>query len=414
MNVQLSDPHHIFLFILGLIIYGCTNGPSSESQANKVLIDDGKISHISNIIETNIEKEIIPGAVLCISQKGKEKFLKAYGWQDIEQDIPMKINSIFRLASMTKPITSVAIMILVENGSIKLDDPVSKYVKEFSRLKVMKNEQLEPLKRPITIKDLLTYTSGMASGFENSSSDQLMRRMDQNQFQSLEELVGFLCTIPLVEQPGTRFIYSYNSDVLARIVEIVSQQNFGIFLKEHIFDPLKMTDTYFKVPPSKQNQLSSIYIYQDSLQFLIPGSKKYEVFPRGNSGLVSTIKDYSHFADMLLFNGNFGKKQVLKEETISKMLLNYLPDRKLPFEGGEVLNGVGFGFGFAIDLDNTLRTNSPAQRLANLPKGSFWWPGGYRTYFWVDPENELTVQIFIQTRNLGHNFITSIIDLIYK
>jgi CubicO group peptidase (beta-lactamase class C family) len=344
----------------------------------------------------------IAGSVFVVARRGKVVQFETCGLMDIEAEKPMKCDTIFRIYSMSKPITSVAAMILYEEGKIKLDDPVSKYIPEFEGLKVVANPDAQEIdevaaQREITVRDLMRHTSGLTYGFfGNTAVDKLYRKSIQlgGGGVSLEEMTKNLAKIPLLYQPGTKWHYSVSTDVLGHVIEVASDQTLDKFFAEQIFKPLEMVDTAFSVPPEKMHRFATNYgpNPQGSLQPIDkPETSRYTEMPTflsGGGGLVSTAGDYMRFCLMLLNKGRFRDKRLLKTETIEMMTKNQLSEQAYPIGIGERA-GTGFGLGFSVRVE--LSDAVSASRI-----GEYGWGGMASTHFWISPNDEIAVVALTQ------------------
>ena len=324
-----------------------------------------------------VEKKEFAGAVTAVARDGKVVDWKAVGMMDLAKGRPMKTDTIFRIYSMTKPITTVAAMMLWEAGTLQLDEPVSKYIPELKGLRVYvgPKDETVPAKREITIRDLMRHTSGFTYGaFGDSPVDRIYREkkiLDRNS--TLQEFIAKLATIPLQYQPGTQFHYSVSVDVLGRVVEVVSGKSLDVYFEERIFKPLDMVDTAFYVPASKVGRFATNYgpglIVIDN-----PAKSPYLTPPKffsGGGGLVSTARDYTRFCQMLLNGGELRGTRLLKHETVQMMTHNQLPREALPMAmpvGTRSDNGLGFGLGFAVRM--ALNPDIPTS-----PVGEYFWGG---------------------------------------
>ena len=346
----------------------------------------------------------ISGGVSMIAHKGKIIYQKAFGMQSIEEEQAMQMNSLFRIASMTKPITTVALLLLVEEGKISLDDKAEKYLPQFASIKVLAPDgSLQAPKRKVTIRQLLMHTSGT-----RSRGDSWFRnnKISFSSATSLEEYVNLLLKGPLVFHPNEGFNYAMNNDICARIVEIITRQNFGDYLRQRVLQPLEMDNTWFVVPKEELHRLSSIYRSKDAKLSLVEGKEAIQSkFPRGNGQMVSTAGDYMNFLQMLLDGGMYKGKRLIKEETLKLMTMDKLP-KDIPLKVGRtVFPNTGFGLSVAISRRKTKVWEPLEVRFDNLfqhlPEGSFLWPGITNTFFWVDPKNEITGIVLSQSVNPG-------------
>ncbi|AOZ07415.1 serine hydrolase domain-containing protein [Cupriavidus malaysiensis] len=352
----------------------------------------------------------LPGALVQVWRRGELALNSVLGLADRERQVPLAEDSIFRIYSMSKPVTSVAIMMLVEECKIALDDPVSKYIPAWANLGVyaggfMESFQTRPVARPMLVVDLLRHTSGLTYGFQqNSNVDAAYRKLKLGELATagtLDEMIEKLATLPLEFSPGEAWNYSVSTDVLGYLVGKVSGMPFETFLKERIFDPLGMIDTAFHVPEEKAARFCACYavgalgskvlsdkgpVLQDD-----PRTSPYlkpPGFVSGGGGLVSTAADYMRFARMLLQGGELDGVRLLGPKTLALMTANHLPGgADLPSMSRSMFSeatydGVGFGLGFAT-------TVTPATTLIPGSEGDFFWGGAASTFFWVDPKEDL-------------------------
>ena len=343
------------------------------------------------------------GAVTLLAQRGEVKSLDAYGFLNRETYAPMPIDGIFRIYSMTKPITSVALMILVDREQVQLGDPICAYLPKFSELEILTSDGPIPSPKIPTIADILRHTAGFDYRFWPTRVGGLYREKGiWDVEKTLAETIDILATLPLSYEPGTSWQYSVAPDVSARIIEVVSGKSFATFLKDEIFTPLKMTDTGFYVPAEKQHRFAALYgaanwsdpnitgqtlseAAQRGEHHLIASAKyslessPHEVI-RGGTGLVSTAKDYFRFCQMILNRGELDGIHLLKSETVTNMLSNQLPP-KVFHHFTENLNqpGQGFGYGFRVMIEKPDVGN----------RGEVSWWGAANTTFWIDPADEI-------------------------
>ena len=359
------------------------------------------------------------GTHTLVWRRGRIVHSALQGFADAERKAPMREDTIFRIYSMTKPITSVAFMMLVEEARVALDEPVHKYIPEWRSLGVYVGgvPQLgaasdavptfitKPVQRPMQIVDLLRHTSGLTYGFQNRTSvDAAYRKMNIGEIEksgTMRSMIEGLAKLPLDFSPGEAWNYSVSTDVLAYLVEIISGMPFEQFLKQRIFEPLGMTDTAFHVPADKAHRLAACYaadgkggkVLQDAPQsssFLEPPS-----FVSGGGGLVSTTADYLQFCRALLNRGALGDARLISPKTLALMATNHLPgNRSLPemtrsLFSEATFDGVGFGLGFAV-------TMAPPRTLLPGSAGEFFWGGAANTAFWIDPAEDLAVIFMAQ------------------
>jgi CubicO group peptidase (beta-lactamase class C family) len=356
-----------------------------------------------------VDERGIVGISTMISRRGKVVHAEQFGFQDREADQRMTADAIFRIYSMTKPIVSTALMLLHEEGRFQLEHPVAQYLPAFGSTKVLAGDgTLADQARPMQVRDLLTHTSGLTYDFmADNPAAQAYRaaRIMNDATRSLEAAIDELATLPLAFEPGSRWHYSVGIDVAARLIEVISGQALGEFLRERLFDPLGMTDTGFGVPDAKLNRLCAMYGLPDligenysAVQLVeaalggfnerVDVSATYptdapDVFVRGGLGLYSTATDYMSFAQMLADGGTVDGQQVIGRKTLELMHSNHLPPELMPIEIlGQPMPGMGFGLGSRVLLD-------VAQTAGPGSVGEYGWAGAAKTYYWVDPTEEL-------------------------
>jgi CubicO group peptidase (beta-lactamase class C family) len=362
-----------------------------------------KLAGIGDYFKNEVATGKIPGAVALVQQHGKPVYFETFGKRDVAN--PMTKDTIFRLYSMSKPITSVAAMMLVEDGKLKLDDPVAKYIPAFADAKVgvyvkagdeHATSAFVPLRRPITIADLLRHTSGITYGFYGD--DPARRRYAQldlfdHDFDNAE-LANRIAHVPLAEQPGTLWDYGHSTDVLGRVIEVISGQTLYQFERSRLFDPLGMIDTSFYVTDEAKRSRIAEPLPGDRMLGPVIGMhdplhvRRWEA---GGSGLVGTITDYARFAQMLLNGGTFEGRRYLSATTVALMTSDHVgPDSGVKrdyyyFPG----DGSGFGLGFAV------RTRELASEPG--PIGEYRWDGVAGTFFWIDPKDNMFVIVMTQS-----------------
>ena len=355
------------------------------------------------VFKEDVDTKRVPGAVLLIARNGKIAFFDAVGFQDRAAQTPMKKDSIFRVASMSKPITTVAAMILAEEGKLDVAAPVAQYLPEFKDVKV--GPEGVPPKRPMTIQDLMRHTSGLTYGlFGNSPVDQMYRKAPIFTANSLADMVKTIASMPLLHQPGEFWEYSVGVDVLGRVVEVVSGMDLDSFVRERITAPLKMNDTGFWVKPASLSRLAKPdgapnAPFEDATQ-------KPKVFS-GGGGMLSTAGDYARFSQMLLNGGELEGVRILSPKTIALMTSDQLPpgvERHTPVAmaigsfGPVPEMGTSFGLGFAIRVD-------PGRNPMPGSVGDYSWGGITGTLFWVDPQTKLVAVLMDQTSQLNLNLV---------
>lgn len=365
-----------------------------------------RLMRIDNNFKDWMSDGRLNGAVALITRNGKIVYHKAFGYDDLEKKRPMKTDMIFRIASQTKAITSVAVMILYEEGKFLLDDAVSKYIPEFAKPQVLNafNEKdssytTTPAKREITIRDLLTHTSGI--GYAQIGSKEANAIYAKNDItagigvdsdQSLANAMKKLGKLPLMHEPGEKFTYGLNTDLLGYLVEVVSGKSLADFFKDRIFDPLGMKDTYFYLPETKYNRLVQIYQEKDKKlqqqsevsqngKFLLDYPATKGTYYSGGAGLSSTALDYAIFLQMILNGGEYNGKRILARNTVRMMTMNQVGDINM--------GNNKFGLGFGI-------TTEKGSGILPTPQGVFEWGGAFSTTYWADPKEKLIGIIYRQ------------------
>jgi CubicO group peptidase (beta-lactamase class C family) len=387
-----------------------------------------RLQRIPQAMRGFVERRSVAGVVTLVARRGKIVEQDSVGYADIQAGKPMRSDTLFRIASMTKPVTSVAAMILVEEGKLLLSDPISRYLPAFREMKVAVPDPAQPAqfslataKRAITVRDLLTHRSGLAYGFFDSGPvGEAYRKAGVTDGISSSELtlaqnVDRIATAPLSFEPGARWQYGLSTDVLGRLVEVVSGRPFDRFVRERILQPLRMNDTVFQVPEDRAERLAVPYTPADGGKLrpmaeterfgnLMVGGKEWHGSPRyisGGAGLISTAGDYARFAQMLLNGGELDGVRLLSPKTIQLMTASATGDLPPPF--GAEGTGFGLGFGVVTDVGATGKYGS---------EGLFEWGGLYGSTFWVDPKEQLVgvmmIQLFPQPPgvNIGDTFRT--------
>ena len=360
-----------------------------------------RLARIVPAMQRYVDDKKLAGIVTLIARRGQVAHFEKVGWADIENNRPIQLDTIFRIYSMTKPITSVAVLILLEEGRLHIGDPVSRFIPAFKNVKVLDNSTGSGVRyiapnREINLRDLLTHTAGLSYGMEeNVYIDELYRtawaEMDKNPELTLEEFISAIAKFPLASQPGTAFRYSVATDVLGYLVQVVSGMPFEDFLKRRIFDPLGMADTAFYVLADKLDRFCANYgpNEQGGLKVIDPvNSLQYTRPPKcpsGGGGLVSTATDYWRFAQMLLNGGELDGARLLGRKTVEFMLANHLPPHLHPFD--EAAYGFGLGGNVLLDLGKSPMLGSV---------GAFGWGGAANTNFWIDPHEQLIGVLMLQ------------------
>lgn len=373
-----------------------------------------RLNHITPFFQSEVDKGSLPGAVIVVARNGKIVYRQAVGYQDREKKNPMKVDSVFRIFSMTKPVTSVAVMMLAEEGKIDVMAPVAQYLPEFKDVKVGVEKMdpaggkaylaFEPPVRPMMVQDLLRHTSGLVYGpFGNTLVHQEYNKANLfDPGQTLEQFVSKLAKLPLAHQPGTVWEYGMNTDVLGRIVEVASGMPFDRFVEERITRPLKMPDTAFYMEAAKLQRVAQLQIDPATGKRPEFGNSddltkdKVKWFS-GGGGLLSTAPDYARFCQMLVNGGELEGVRLLSPKTLAVMTSDQVPQhasRVGQLQVTQDLNplpeiGQSFGLGFAVrtDLGHSAVSGSV---------GDYFWAGAAGTYFWVDPQEKMYVIMMVQ------------------
>jgi CubicO group peptidase (beta-lactamase class C family) len=380
---------------------------TAATTAKENTVPQARLEAAAAAVATEVVNGKLSGAVTLVAQHGKVRLLEAVGHQDLEQGVPMATDTIFRIFSMTKPVTGTALMILFDKGKFQLSDPVEKYIPEFAGLRVAVADGpegqpvTEAANHKMTIRELMSHTGGLTYGyFSQSQVDSLYNKanlLDRNS--SLRQMVEKLAQIPLWAQPGTQWQYSVAVDVQGYLVEILSGQSFDSFLRERLFVPLAMVDTGFYVPPEKAVRLARYYGPGADGLLVSAANAEYLVRPTlfsGGGGLVSTAADFLRFAQMHLNGGELDGVRILSEDAITLMRSNQLP-RGVEIKSLMVDPGNVFGLDFAV-------VNDPVKAFGQ-PVGNYWWWGIAGTWFWIDPVNDLIFIGMIQTRDVRQSVI---------
>jgi CubicO group peptidase (beta-lactamase class C family) len=406
-----------FLRLLPLLIANLaaqTNPPTDPAQVG---LAKDRLARIAPHMNKQIEANLMSGAVGLVLRNGKAAYFEQWGYMDRDAKKPMRKDAIFRMYSMTKAVTGVAVMMLMEEGRFFLNEPVSKYLPEFAKpqVAVINNGRVvstEPAESDITIRDLLRHTSGVVdySGPVDMDGKPFLEKANLYQPDiDLAEVVRRIARIPLVHQPGTTFHYGYSIDVLGRLVEVVSGKPFDQFLEERIFKPLGMVDAAFHVPESKLNRFvtldapspdGTVKRGSDEAQ---KAYKKKSAAALGGQGMVSTAMDYGRFCQMLLNGGTLDGKRILGRKSVELMSTDHLGTLARAPGIANIPEGMGFGLTFAV-------TQDPGRIGQLASAGEYWWSGAAGTRFWIDPkENMVTifmVNIFphFSSTDLGSQF----------
>ena len=353
-----------------------------------------------------VDKKHLAGIVTLVARHGKVVQHKAYGVQSFETNAPMRLDTIARIHSMTKPVAGVALMMLHEEGKWQPSDPIAKHIPEFANLKVYAGEKdgvpiLEAPTHPPTMGELMSHTAGFTYGvFGATAVDKMYQAANPLAAPTLQEFINRMAQLPLLYQPGSRWVYSVAVDIQGYLVEKLSGKTFPEFLRTRLFEPLGMEDTGFFVPAQKRSRVATIYSYDKTKAGLVAepadaGISQMPGMPSGGGGLYSTAGDYFRFAQMVLNGGELNGTRLLKKATIDMMRTNVLSEQVLNSGSGigqaRFSPAQGFGYDFAVVLD-------PDGAKRQVGKNSFWWWGIGGTWFWIDPTNDIVAIGIIQRR----------------
>ena len=372
-----------------------------------------RLERIGQVMQKHIAENHIAGAIGLIARRGKIGYFESWGMMDKENGKPMKKDAIFRIYSMTKAVTGVAIMMLYEEGKFALNDPVAKYLPEMGGLKVAidkkdpttgtRSYEVVPTQREMTIRDLLRHTSGLDyQGPRDEKGDLMYPKLGVTRPDiTIEEAVKRMGKAPLVHQPGTTWDYSLSIDVLGRLVEVASGQTLDKFFAERIFKPLAMVDTGFHVPEAKWDRFATLYTPNPDKTIKRSTAPPQESYKQpatlllGGAGLVSTTMDYARFVQMMLYGGELDGARILSRKTVELMSADHLGD--MPREGALLPIGYGFGLTFAVN-------RGPGKNGNIGSEGEYYWGGAAGTRFWIDPKEQMIGVFMIQI--LPHTGLT--------
>ena len=408
--------------VAALVMGGCAArrdlAPSDSNQfKTEVSVTKSQFGEVGNLLDQLTASEKLAGASVLIMRDGKEAYYHQSGFQDVATQTPLQRDTIFRIFSMTKPVTAAAVMTLVDEGKVDLDDPLSKFVPELAHLGVYISKEngatITQVARPIRIRDLLTHTAGFSYWFQANSP--VAREYDEvlgaGRFETwrfdpkrggLNGLAKALSQVPLVSQPGDHWHYSMALEVAGLVVERASGETLDTYMKRKIFGPLGMKDTGFFVEQGNEKRLASLYgpDAAGKLELIEKGADSVLLRPvpglSGGGGLTSTIDDYARFAEMLANGGELGGQRVLSSKSVAQMMTNQLQANQLAelpylaqFGLGGTGNGLGFGLGGAVVVD-------PTKSAVPTVVGEYSWGGAASTTFWVDPKNRISVVFMTQ------------------
>jgi CubicO group peptidase (beta-lactamase class C family) len=380
----------------------------STAKPEQVGLSAERLERITQVLRADVEKGRIPGAVVLVARKGRVAYLQPVGFRDKASGAPMTADAMFRIASMTKPIVTVAALSLYEEGRLLLSDPVSKYIPAFKDQKV--GLERAAVEREMTIQDLMRHTSGLTYG--NRGTTEIYKMYPQSSNESsltltMDEFIDRLAKAPLLYQPGTRWEYSLSTDVLGRVVEIVAGKPLGEVLAERVYRPLKMADTTFLVPADKRARIAQgLPTHPDTgAEFKLADPTVPRKFDCGGGCAVSTATDYARFAQMLLNHGSLDGARVLSPRTVDFMTADHL---------GTISHGTHYyaGPGYTWGLGLAVRQDAGLSSMPGSP-GDFFWPGAFATYWWADPKEHMVV-VFMTQSPLGRHYQQLIRGLVYQ
>lgn len=406
-----SGRRWLLALLIGLLpLATAGQGLPRAKNPEEVGLSSERLKRLTETFKAEIGKGTMPGAVLLVARRGKVAYYEAMGVRDPQTNDAMPADAIFRLASMTKPIVSVAAMMLVEEGRLVLTDPVSRYLPEFKGAQVGVEQKdaagqtrlaLEPVKREATIQDLLRHTAGLTYG-QFGEKTLVKREYDKAEISSLElttpEYISRLAKLPLAHQPGAVWDYSVATDVLGRVLEVIHGQDLDTILRERIAKPLGMRDAGFSVPPASHARIAEPFIDKQTGRRLLP--RDVSVPPRrfgGGGGMVATASDYVRFGQMLLNGGQLDGVRLISKNTVALMTANHLPANIayiIPFNlhgtstPSEAV-GQGWGLGFAVRIEQ-------GKNPMHGSPGEYYWNGASGTGFWVDPKEQLIAVLMVQ------------------
>jgi CubicO group peptidase (beta-lactamase class C family) len=387
--------------------------PLPDASPQSLGLSPTRLARMSDAFKREIDKGTIPGVTVMVARRGRIGWFEALGRQNPAQSAAMTRDSIFRIYSMTKPIVSIGIMQLVEDGFLLLSEPLAKYIPEFAvqKVGVEKDGKLElmPLARPITIQDLLRHTSGLTNDTAGNGPVQLMYQQSRIRDRSISnaEHAAIVAGMPLICQPGTEWNYSRSTDILGRIIEIVSGKRLSAYLTERILAPLQMTETAFHTATENAHRLAEPFAndpWSNEPVKLINMLEK-PVMESGGGGLISTTMDYARFCQMLLNGGTLDGSRIIGRKTLRAMASNHLA-ASVKIGGTLLQPGHGFGLGFAV------RTHEGMAPFAGSV-GQFFWSGMAGTFFWIDPAEELFAVFMSQGPGQREHLRTLLRSLVY-
>lgn len=431
-NYIMKLPKIKLSLILAILIISQVSGLSQSNELKEarkpqsfqavtpeeVGFSSSRLKQLDTLFQSYINNGNLPNILAFVARHGRIVYYKGYGWSNLEQKVKLKNDDIFRIASQTKAIVTIGMMILFEKGYFSLDDPISRYIPEFRNPRVLVSSGpgdsafvTRPASREITFRHLLSHSSGIT--YESPLSDKLkIPRLHSQSKVTLKDIIPLIARVPLKHDPGADWTYGLNLDVAGYLIELISGQSLDQFLKENIFDPLGMKDTYFYLPGGKADRLVELYQKRnsdntwkksiDSLArtFSVSGARTYF---SGGAGLVGTIEDYARFCQMILNQGEFNHHRILGRKTIELMSRNQIGDSTL-FESGDKF---GLGFRLYTEEGTTLRGSEGSA-------GTLEWGGAYSTQFKIDPKEDLILLFYSNIQSSESPGYTKCTNVIYS
>ena len=402
------------LFVFSTFVDGAGLVDLPFIEPEKVGMDAKMLELVDQKMEELINECRLAGGIVVVARKGKVVHFGTYGKRDLENDLPVEKDTIFRIYSMTKAITSVAALMLNEEGKLSLDDPVSKFFPSLAKMKVFRYGKLETAKKESTVADLLRHTSGLTYAWSSNKkiSQALKNAGVLDRDKELVPMVNGMDKVPLLFQPGSDWVYGCSTDVLGGVVEVASGMSLDQFFRDRIFKPLKMKVTGFYVPANKADRFAANYNYKDGKLTLKddPKTSRYlenPAFKSGGGGLCSTASDYMRFLLMIANGGKLDGVKVLKKKSVKLMTTNQIPKGGgwVTF-GNEVREGVGYGYGFSVRVK--MSDWDPDGRV-----GEYGWGGAASTHYWISPKDDLVVLTLEQVMPYSFNTEWALKGLIY-
>lgn len=403
-----------FIFVFSPFLHGVGLVDLPFIKPEKVGMDAKKLKRVDQKMEELIKEDRLAGGIVVVARKGKVVHFGTYGKRDLENNLPVEKDTIFRIYSMTKAITSVAALMLNEEGKLSLDDPLSKYFPSLQAIKVLDKDELVEPNREATVADLLRHTSGLTYAW--SSNNKIRQAMKDagvlDRDKELVPMMNGMDKVPLLFQPGSDWVYGCSTDVLGGVVEVASGIPLDRFFRERIFKPLEMEDTGFYVPANKADRFAANYNFKDGKLTLKddPKTSRYlenPAFKSGGGGLCSTAQDYIRFLLMIENGGKFDGKRYLKKKSVKLMTTNQVSEEAgwVTF-GNQIREGVGYGYGFSVRVK--MSDWDPDGRV-----GEYGWGGAASTHYWISPKDELVVLTLEQVMPYSFNTEWALKGLIY-